>query len=379
MSSKDSSQKKDTQVRKRRKKSKSKSNSIVNNSEHNGGHCTGSGGGVSDVNKQTNKSGDNKNSSFSFPYPFTQPPVMNFSQQMPFPMQQSGGLTQSQAPVMPCMNPSLSPTQIPGSQQMFMPPTYTGSAPPSWLSDLINDVKQIKVSLEKLDKIERTVNSISLKVTTLETKVSSMETKVNQVEDSCTFISKENDDRKRELEKAKSEIKTLKSDCKSLETKNSKLETKVTDLESRSMRDNLLFYGIDEGGEHENCERLIKEVCINHLQMPEAKDMLIDRAHRVGAMKNNKPRPIVAKFHYYAQKEAVKSRSYERANELKQANKGIGMQWPQQVREARKALYPVMQQQKQNGKNVKLVRDKLYIDGTLYRPNAPQTQQQQNA
>ena len=52
MSSKDSSQKKDTQVRKRRKKSKS--NSIVNNinSEHNGGHCTGSGGGVSDVNKQ---------------------------------------------------------------------------------------------------------------------------------------------------------------------------------------------------------------------------------------------------------------------------------------------------------------------------------------
>ena len=89
---------------------------------------------------------------------------MNFSQQMPFPMQQSGGLTQSQASVMPCMYPSLSPTQIPGSQQMFMPPTYTGSAPPSWLSDLINDVKQIKVSLEKLDKIERTVNSISLKV-----------------------------------------------------------------------------------------------------------------------------------------------------------------------------------------------------------------------
>ena len=75
----------------------------------------------------------------------------------------------------------------------------------------------------------------------------------------------------------------------------------------------------------------------------------------------------------------MKSRSYERANELKQANKGIGMQWPQQVREARKALYPVMQQEKQNGKNVKLVRDKLYIDGTLYRPKAPQPQQQQNA
>ena len=259
---------------------------------------------------------------------------------------------------------------------MFMPPP---SAPPSWMSDLINDVKQIKVSLEKLDKIEQTVNSISLKVTTLETKVNSMDTRVNEVEDSCTFISKENDDRKKELEKAKSEIKTLKSNCKSLETKNSKLETKVVDLESRSMRDNLLFYGIAEGGEHENCERLIKQVCVEQLQMPEAKDMLIDRAHRMGAVKKDKPRPIVAKFHYYAQKEAVKSKSYERAENLKQANEGIGTQWPQQVREARKVLYPVMKQAKRDGKEVKLVRDKLYIDGTLYRSTEQQPQQEQNA
>ena len=328
------------------------------------------------VNKPTSNSSDSQNPSFGFPYPFTQPPIMNFSQQMPFPMQQSGGVTQSQPSTMPFMNPSLSPTQMPGSQQMFMPPP---SAPPSWMSDLINDVKQIKVSLEKLDKIEQTVNSISLKVTTLETKVNSMDTRVNEVEDSCTFISKENDDRKKELEKAKSEVKTLKSNCKSLETKNSKLETKVVDLESRSMRDNLLFYGIAEGGEHENCERLIKQVCVEQLQMPEAKDMLIDRAHRMGAVKKDKPRPIVAKFHYYAQKEAVKSKSYERAENLKQANKGIGTQWPQQVREARKVLYPVMQQAKRDGKEVKLVRDKLYIDGTLYRSTEQQPQQEQNA
>ena len=109
--------------------------------------------------------------------------------------------------------------------------------------------------------------------------------------------------------------------------------------------------------------------------MPEAETMLIDRAHRVGIQKPNKTRPIVAKFHYYGRKEAVKSKSYDRSEQLKQANLGIGMQWPQQIRDARKALYPIMQKEKQNGKHVRMARDKLYIDGILYKPTA---QQQQN-
>ena len=71
-------------------------------------------------------------------------------------------------------------------------------------------------------------------------------------------ISSDNDDRKKELEKNKTELKSLKSICRTLEDKNSKLETKVVDLESRSMRENLLFYGIPEG-EPQDCEILIRE------------------------------------------------------------------------------------------------------------------------
>ena len=329
-----------------------------------------------DKNKQTNSSHGYQDPTFSFPCPYTQPPVMNFSQQMPFNVQKPGVSAQSQPSTMPLMNPSLSPTQMTGPQPMYNMPLPQATTPPSWMSDLINDVKQIKLSLLELDKIEQTVNSISLKVSTLETKVKPMDTTVNQVEQSCKFISQENDDRKKELDKAKSEIKTLKSNCKSLEDKSAKLETKVVDLESRSMRDNLLFCGIDESGEHENCERLIKQVCVDHLKMPEAKDMLIDRAHRLGVLKPNKTRPTVAKFHYYGQKEAVKSRPYDRAEELKQAKLGIGMQWPQ-VREAKKALYPIMQKEKQNGKDVKMIRDNLYINGTLYKPTGQQQHHQQ--
>ena len=67
-------------------------------------------------------------------------------------------------------------------------------------------------------------------------------------------------------------MKIRKKNCVSLEEKNTKLENKVTDLESRSVRDNLLFYGIPEGGEHENCEVLVKEICVDHVKMPEHKD-----------------------------------------------------------------------------------------------------------
>ena len=54
---------------------------------------------------------------------------------------------------------------------------------------------------------------------------------------------------------------------------------------------------------------------------------------------------------------------------------GVGVRWPQQVRETRKSLYPVMQKENQKGKNVKMVRDKLYINGTEYKL----VQQHQNA
>ena len=91
MSPKEPSQKKNTQPRKKRRKAKS--NSPV--SDKNGGQCVHSGG-VSDSNKnnQANSSSGYQNPTFTFPYPFTQPPVMNFSQQMPFGVQQPGNMAQ---------------------------------------------------------------------------------------------------------------------------------------------------------------------------------------------------------------------------------------------------------------------------------------------
>ena len=155
----------------------------------------------------------------------------------------------------------------------------------------------------------------------------------------------------------------VEEETNTLKASNSKLESKMVDLESRSMRENLMFYGIAEGGEDENCEGLVKGVCRDVLKVTTADQMLFDRAHRVGRKYGTKVRPILVKFHYYNKRELVRKRSFDYADVLKQANMGVGAQLPKDICDARKALYPAMKKAKDEGKEVKFVRKKLFIGG----------------
>ena len=239
-------------------------------------------------------------------------------------------------------------------------------------------MSQIKKSIPKIDSIEKTVNLINLKVSDLEAKFSSLETRVTEVEASCSFMDGEMDKHKSEMKAAQEEIGKLQSSCKTLEenyqtclSSRRQLEEKVVDLESRSMRDNLMFYGIDEKQTDENCEDLVKEFLSNQLEIQDADNITFDRVHRVGNKSAKKPRPIVAKFHYYTEREKVRQTSYTLSEKLKQSNQGVGIQQPKSVRESRRALYQVMKEAKDNKQDAKFIRDKLYINGREYIPPKP--------
>jgi prefoldin subunit 5 len=164
------------------------------------------------------------------------------------------------------MNSQNSPTMTYQQSGMYAPPPpqspvfplmYT--SPPSWASEIINDIKAIKSSLPKIENIEKTVNIINLNVSEMEVKIKTLETKVTEVESACSFISNESDRQKSELKEAKTEVTRLQRECQKLQESVKKHESdkeniteKLIDLESRSMRDNLLFYGIPEE-EDENC------------------------------------------------------------------------------------------------------------------------------
>ena len=151
------------------------------------------------------------------------------------------------------------------------------------------------------------------------------------------------------------------------------------------MRENLIFYGIREAGnvhaqsgvapvdpQAENCDIAVKEFIEKNLKM-DTSNLLFDRAHRLGNRISSKPRPIIVKFHYFHDREKVRSTAYNLRNELKNANLGVGVQLPKEWCEARKKLYPVMQAEKRQGHSVKFVGEKLYVNGHPYKPPSGST------
>ena len=258
---------------------------------------------------------------------------------------------------------------------------YQPTPPPSpWANELLNDMKQIKAKMQSIDTIEKLVKTINAKVSDLETKTKDLDLRVTQTENSCQFQSNENEANKKDLKTVKEDIKDLKKNCDSmnknsasLNNEASAMEQRLTDLEARSMRDNLMFYGIKEGGETENCSELVKDICLNVLHVDNANDMLFDRAHRVG-QKSATARPIVVKFHYYTDREKVRQASFTYSDDLKTAQFGVGAQLPKGIRDARKPLYPVMKKAKDEGKNVKFVGKKLFINGSEHKPATPMAQ-----
>ncbi len=122
-------------------------------------------------------------------------------------------------------------------------------------------------------------------------------------------------------------VKSLTENMTHLSEENKKIKETVIDLQARSMRDNLVFSGIPESAE-EDPEATVKNFIKTYLKLPEdtVENICFERVHRMGAKKPGapRPRPIVAKFGYFKQKEQVKSRG----RELKGTDFGVNDQFP---------------------------------------------------
>ena len=89
-----------------------------------------------------------------------------------------------------------------------------------------------------------------------------------------------------------------------------KMHEKCMDLENRSRRQNLRFVGVPEGLEAGNPNRFIKDLLLEIFGGDDLGDssMTVDRAHRTLAPKpkqGERPRAIIARFHYFSDKEKI--------------------------------------------------------------------------
>ena len=228
--------------------------------------------------------------------------------------------------------------------------------------------------------MEKIVNSISFKLQNLELKVSTIDNRVQEVEKCSSYISDQFENQSAELKTTKDTIKNVQDSCtnlqgqlKSLEAKHESFNVRVLDGEYRDMRDNVILYGIPEqqqGTEHgaDNSDALAKEFITKRLGLAGG-DMELDRAHRLGhPERSKKPMPIIVKFHRYKDREDVRAQANSMRNDLKSSNHGVGVQIPKEWRDAPSRLYSIMQAERLKGNRVRMVADKLYINGQQYKP-----------
>ena len=89
-------------------------------------------------------------------------------------------------------------------------------------------------------------------------------------------------------------------------------------------------------------------------------------SYAAAAEEQAKPRAIIACFEQYTYREMV----FGLGPKLKGKHFGINQQYPVEIVDRRKALLPIFKEEKKDKKEkgrVRLVADKLYIDGELYK------------
>jgi hypothetical protein len=301
--------------------------------------------------------------------------------------------------------------------------------------------------LDRLDKIDNklgqlgaTQSKVENKLDAINQRLNSMDLKISEIEKSQNFICEQYDtvsgvaeSNSVKIEKLQAEMHNLKTENSALKAKSETLTDDLTDMKCRSMKDNLLFFGIPEGlaqipGERfvppglkntirnggtestemeinfqlsqlsqevqdsqgqqidgmersncepvpsyssvasgeENCKLKVYDFCNKVLKMHEPEKCInIIVAHRIGRFVPGKIRPIVARLESDSK---MTIKNVLKTIKLKGTDYNVSDQYPQEVKEKRKALIPELIKARAAGKTAFLRRDKLIIQENRYSP-----------
>lgn len=248
------------------------------------------------------------------------------------------------------------------------------------LDDRLKTIEtNVTKSVGELDDIKKTVRSISGTVTTVQNEVKELSKKYVDLEthtqgmsnifDNVRSECSDNSKAIKELDQDNISICThmesLAEDLKAFKLERNEMKSTLLDLRCRSMKNNLVFTGLRETAGEET-EAKLRDFLRCELNI----DYYIEfgNVHRFGSRQNNtngteiRPRPIVARFLYYNDLAYV----LECAKRLRGKPYGINQQFPAEIENRRRSLYPVMKEAKNRGKRVKLVRDRLFINNEEY-------------
>ena len=244
-------------------------------------------------------------------------------------------------------------------------------------NNFMGRLSSIESSVAKLSSIESELTHMRSDLSKLQLENANISQRMSDVEKSCQGISNMFDDAKASNSDLRKDITGLQiqigENITKFEDSFSVLNNGLQEIKTRSMQSNLVFYGLGEAarGTNDHTEEKLKDFLKNELALENPdiiNDMVFDRVHRLGRPRDNQksnPRPIVAKFERYKDRELIRIAGKD-LNEKKNGF-SIREQFPPEIEAKRKLLYPVMRSYLKDPRNrVALVRDKLYINGKLY-------------
>ncbi|XP_063408710.1 uncharacterized protein LOC134692190 [Mytilus trossulus] len=107
----------------------------------------------------------------------------------------------------------------------------------------------------------------------------------------------------------------------------------------------------------------IRQFIYNEMKIQ--KPLEFGNIHRFGKSEPGKPRPIIARFLYYSDLDMVK----KAGRNLRGTFYGVNEQFPPEIEEQRRKLYPIAKQARKEKLKVVMKRDKLYINDKLVNPD----------
>ena len=213
-------------------------------------------------------------------------------------------------------------------------PTTPSSAKLRNDNDLVNTVR--RVFKEEFEVHENKINDIiKTNMEAVNVRLNTISEKVHEITKSLKFTQNKFDE---ELAIVKNNIKKVKSDMKEITEDlldSDKVSSKLIELEDRSRRNNLRIDGIaeDQNESWHECEEKVLEVIKEKLEIQDPIE--IDRCHRMGKHKRNRPRTIIFKLNKFKDKQKI----LQNARNLKYTGIFIYKDFCDDTMELRKSLW----------------------------------------
>lgn len=161
-----------------------------------------------------------------------------------------------------------------------------------------------------------------------------------------------------------SRVEKTESEVDLLRWENNELKEQLLEMKTYGMKYNLIFGGIPENIDDENTEEVLKHFMATQLEI-DTSEMKFHNVHRLKARRDRKPRNIIAKFVSYKDHEKVKMAGPKLKDKPQFS---INQQYPMEIADRRKELFPRMRALRAEGRHVKLVNDQLFVDRELVNP-----------